>query len=155
MAGLPDPSFNGTPAPDLFASGGTVVGDVDGVFAFGAVHIEPKADLPTLSFDTSVAPGGSTIMSLLGPEAEAGLLVVALDSGIASLAHFEGPLWVLPHFLLLVPVLGPQVRPLDVPANPALSGLGFTFQAVYPGLPGVVDPDDVAISNPEQLVIRY
>ena len=154
-AGLPDPSFNGTPAPDLYASGGTVVGDVDGDFVFGAVHIEPGLDLPTLSFDVSVAPGGTTIMSLLCPEAEAGLLVVALDSGIASLAHFEGPLWVLPHFLLLVPVLGPQVRPLDVPANPALSGLGLTFQAVYPGLPGVVDPDDAALSNPEQLVIRY
>lgn len=61
----------------------------------------------------------------------------------------------LPQPLLLLAVAPPQALQFTLSAKAALSGLTFTLQAVYPGLPGVLDPSDVMTSNPEQLVIRY
>lgn len=157
IAGKPDlDTFLGTPAPPLAASGGLVVSEgVVGTFGSGAIHIVAPYKLPAISIEPILSPGSSGQLWLTGPIGEPGILVVSLAADTATLGHYEGTLWILPQPLLLIPFVTLQVVDFAVPAVPALSGTILTLQAVYPGLPGVIDPADVMTSNPDQLVIRY
>jgi hypothetical protein len=155
-AGTPDFMYFGPPAGPLYASGGTVIWKSSaGTYAGGAVHVIPAYAPPTVVVANAVKPGGASELWLNGPSGAPGLLLMALDPAPLQLGHYEGLLWVLPDFLLLLPFEVGDTIPFTLPATPSLSGITLTLQAVYPGLPGVLDPSDVMTSNPDQLVIRY
>jgi len=156
LAGMPGLFFIGVPALPVHVSGGTLVSPpIFGTFVSGAQLVVPPYLMPTAALASPVAPDSPGELMLGGPDGQAGLLVLADATGLAALAHYEGLLWVVPNVVSVVAVTTPQVLSFTVPATPVLSGRQFTLQAVFPGLPGVLDPTAVMTGNPEQLIIRF
>jgi hypothetical protein len=154
--GQPDSEFAGTPAKAVWADESTLLSEgVEVTIHDGATLAVSPFELPTLVVGPPVVPGGAGTLVLDGPAGQSGLMAVTLASAFATPGHFDSPLWVLPQPMILVPVSLPLVMHFVVPAAPALSGVALTLQAVYPGLPGVLDPADVTTSNPDQLLIRH
>ena len=114
---------------------------------------------PFLELAGGVQPETTAQLRLSGPDGAAALILLSPTAGAGHAANFDGVLWpVGPVFLIVGPVITVGEEPLtlsgQIPPLPDLVGASFWTQAVFPGIPGTLDPGKGFVTNADALVVR-
>ncbi|MFG0320230.1 MAG: hypothetical protein ACF8XB_23355 [Planctomycetota bacterium JB042] len=102
--------------------------------------------------------GGS--LDLFGPPAALAFLVIAEEEKRTPVPELDGDLWLdadaifFLGFLLTNGPMFPASCPYAIPAAPILTGRSFRCQAMFPGVPGGLDPTLASVSNAVDVIVR-
>ena len=117
---------------------------------------------PFLTIGGEDLPGSARELMLHGPAGAQAVAVTSFSLGFYQLPAFEGAVWLGSGSLFQVVPLVTQGNGVPVgfslPLPPSFTGLeGITLyvQAVFPGVPGTLDPSATMLTNPSFVTLRH
>src|SRR5262245_44061489 len=121
----------------------------------GAVTILPEAE-PFLELTGEVQPGLFSILNVTGPAGEPAWILVSPAAALTPVNALDGLLWPAPPWWLVsLATTGATLgNATQLPAGAGLEGTTWYVQAVFPGVPGTLNPTKMFVSTPDVLLIR-
>ena len=163
---LPGNPTGGTPGSSfvLEAASTLVLGRVlfSGVVEIGSpsTTLMPVEFEPFLRNVGSNGLGSTGEIDLFGPPGALAVLLISEGEVVMTVPEFDGQLWLDPFALVFVGVfvtqgeLFPEPCVYSIPIAPILANRSFRSQALFPTVPGGLDPGKVSMSNPVDVFVR-
>jgi hypothetical protein len=134
----------------------------EGGFSFSScLFVQPATAEPFLAVNGATSPGATCSLELHGPPDTTGLLAASLGPALTTIPAFEGQLWLDASALLVLIPVGttgqdtPVVLSVSLPRSVAgFEGTCFELQAIFPTLPGALDPGKKFAGNVAELILR-